>query len=62
MDGTAQATHLRRDPSSKASTPALGDTTGRMAGLGGIAFVAIVILQNLIRGTSAPGNGATGDQ
>jgi hypothetical protein len=33
-----------------------------MAGLGGIAFVAIVILQNLIRGTSAPGNGATGDQ
>ena len=49
---TAQPT--RRRPS--------GDISARVAGVGAITFAAAVILQNLIRGASAPGNGATGTE
>ena len=31
----------------------------RLAGFGALAFVAVVVLQNVVRGSSAPGNGAT---
>jgi hypothetical protein len=62
MDRTAEATSRpAADLATRASGP-LGDTSRRLAGLGGIAFVVIVILQNIIRGSSAPGNGATGDE
>ena len=35
-----------------------GDIKARLAGIGAIAFVGIVIMQNVIRGGSAPGNDA----
>jgi len=38
---------------------ALGDISSRMAGAGAITFAVTVLAQNLIRGGSAPGNGAT---
>lgn len=38
---------------------ATGDISERVAGLGALVFVVTVIAQNLIRGASAPGNGAT---
>jgi hypothetical protein len=41
------------------STSATGDTRARQAGLGAVGFAAIVLLQNVIRGGSAPANGAT---
>lgn len=37
----------------------LGDISARLAGIGGIGFVVTVVLQNLIRGASAPANGAS---
>src|SRR4051794_7207378 len=37
-----------------------GDLSTRAAGWGAITFAIVVILQNLIRGASAPTNGATG--
>ncbi len=42
-------------------TPAAGPPprATRIAGLGGLAFVATVILQNVLRGASAPSNGAS---
>jgi hypothetical protein len=36
-----------------------GDISSRVAGAGALTFVLTVIAQNLIRGASAPGNGAT---
>ncbi len=39
-----------------------GDIKGRAAGLGALAFAAIVVLQNVVRGASAPANDATGAQ
>jgi hypothetical protein len=44
---------------SKRST---GDISARVAGLGALAFVAIVALQNVVRGASAPSNGASTDE
>jgi hypothetical protein len=41
---------------------AAGDLTTRLAGLGALAFVGVVILQNLIRGSSSPANGASSDE
>lgn len=41
---------------------AAGDIKERLAGLGALTFVGIVILQNLIRGSSAPANGASADE
>ena len=38
---------------------ALGDISARAAGLGGITFAATVLAQNIIRGASAPANGAS---
>ncbi len=35
------------------------DISAKLAGAGGIAFASIVLLQNIIRGGSAPKNGAT---
>jgi hypothetical protein len=37
----------------------LGDISARWAGMGAIGFAAIVLLQNIIRGGSAPANDAT---
>src|SRR4051794_25371447 len=37
----------------------LGDIGSRLAGAGALTFVSSVILQNLIRGGSAPSNGAS---
>ncbi len=38
---------------------AVGDISAKLAGIGGLAFAGIVLLQNIIRGGSAPANGAT---
>src|SRR5262245_26411331 len=40
----------------------LGDIGARVAGLGAIGFAAVVVLQNLIRGSSAPANGASAEE
>jgi hypothetical protein len=40
----------------------LDDIGARLAGLGALAFVAIVVVQNLVRGGSAPANGASGGE
>ena len=37
----------------------IGDVSSRTAGWGALTFAVIVIAQNLIRGASAPGNGAS---
>jgi len=34
----------------------------RLAGFGALAFVTVVILQNVVRGSSAPGNGASASE
>ena len=38
------------------------DIGARIAGLGGIAFAAIVVVQNILRGGSAPSNGASAEE
>ncbi|MFM2078263.1 MAG: hypothetical protein RJA49_2153 [Actinomycetota bacterium] len=43
--------HSRRRP--------IGDISARLAGAGGITFAAIVMLQNILRGATSPGNGAS---
>jgi hypothetical protein len=40
----------------------LGDIKARAAGVGALAFAAIVVLQNVVRGASAPANDATGKE
>ena len=42
--------------------PVRGDISAKLAGVGGIGFAAIVLLQNIIRGGSAPVNGASTDE
>jgi hypothetical protein len=37
----------------------LGDLSARAAGWGALTFVAVVVVQNVIRGATAPGNGAS---
>ena len=55
-------------PSPRATTPpgrtqpAGADGTGRAAGLGALVFVAVVVLQNVVRGTAAPGAGAAAEE
>lgn len=46
-------------PAASNPGPLTGDISDRVAGLGAMVFVVTVIAQNLIRGASAPGNGAT---
>jgi hypothetical protein len=41
---------------------AFDDIGARIAGLGAIAFAAIVIVQNILRGGSAPSNGASAEE
>jgi hypothetical protein len=41
---------------------AFNDIGARLAGLGAIAFAVIVVVQNVLRGGSAPANGATGEE
>jgi hypothetical protein len=40
----------------------LGDISSRAAGIGAITFAVTVFMQNIIRGGSAPGNGATSNE
>ena len=40
----------------------LGDIKARAAGVGALAFAAIVVLQNVVRGAAAPANDATGKE
>jgi hypothetical protein len=40
----------------------LADTPTRLAGIGAIGFAAVVVLQNVIRGGSAPTNDASADE
>ena len=49
-------------PSPIVRTAVRRDLRARMAGLGGIAFAAIVVVQNVIRGSSAPSNGADAEE
>jgi hypothetical protein len=41
---------------------ALGDISAKLTGAGGILFASVVLLQNIIRGGSAPANGATSEK
>jgi hypothetical protein len=45
--------------SSSLPRKALGDISSRMAGAGAVTFAVTVLFQNILRGGSAPGNGAT---
>ena len=47
----------RRSSNPPAAGPT-GDTTARVAGLGALTFVAVVLVQNLVRGAFAPQAGA----
>ena len=38
------------------------DIGARLAGLGALGFAAIVVLQNMLRGSTAPANGASGEE
>jgi hypothetical protein len=40
----------------------IDDIRARVAGLGALAFVVVVVLQNIVRGSSAPSNGASGGE
>src|SRR3954447_5651357 len=44
------------------TTSRFHDIRSRMAGLGALTFVGTVLLQNAIRGNSAPANGASGQE
>ncbi len=59
-----KATATAGPVASEARSPGgpLGDIKARAAGIGALAFVAIVVLQNVIRGASAPANDATGQE
>ena len=61
MFETKQATTgvVRTTATAGATRRALGDISARLAGIGAIVFAAVVLLQNVIRGTSTPANGAT---
>jgi len=50
------------DPSTRPTRPTVGDIGARLAGLGALTFAAVVVLQNLLRGATAPANGATSDE
>ena len=56
---TVGVTNTTADTTAHPPRRTLGDISAKLAGVGGIAFAAIVVLQNIIRGGSAPANGAT---
>jgi hypothetical protein len=49
------------DPTAPQPRRVLGDIPPRAAGVGALAFVAVVVLQNFLRGGSAPANGASSE-
>ena len=59
MYGTADLTIAPE--TARPATSGLGDIRARVAGIGALGFAGIVVLQNLIRGGSAPSNGASSD-
>lgn len=62
MLGTAEAIPTTVAPPGPPVRRALGDLSSRAAGFGALAFVGVVILQNALRGSSAPIAGATNDE
>ncbi len=62
MLGTAEAIPTTIVPTAPRVRRALGDITSRAAGFGALAFVGIVILQNVLRGSSSPSSGASSDE
>ena len=62
MLGTAEAIPTTVAQTAPPVRRALGDLTSRTAGFGALAFVGVVVLQNVLRGSSAPANGATSDE
>jgi hypothetical protein len=59
MLGTKEATAAVAGGTVATATRAAGDISARLAGVGAITFAATVVLQNVIRGASVPGNGTT---
>ncbi|MGZ8713542.1 MAG: hypothetical protein ACXWZX_10105, partial [Mycobacterium sp.] len=57
-----ETAEITSDADGTRTRPVLGDISAKLAGIGGIGFAAIVVLQNIIRGGSAPANGATTDE
>ena len=57
---TPPAANPAASPSAAAGTSNSQPT--RLAGFGALAFVTVVILQNVVRGSSAPGNGASASE
>jgi hypothetical protein len=51
-----------KDVGTRRMKPTFADIGARLAGLGAIGFVAVVALQNILRGASAPANGASGEE
>lgn len=62
MIETVQASTEASSTTSQAPRRALGDISARLAGAGAITFAAVVVGQNLLRGASAPSNGATSSE
>jgi hypothetical protein len=56
---TARPERLTANPARRLAT---GDISARAAGWGALTFAVTVIVQNVIRGASAPGNDATGTE
>lgn len=56
---TVDATTSTAGTAAQAPRRALGDITARLAGAGALTFAAVVVAQNLVRGATAPSNGAT---
>src|SRR3954447_22204047 len=59
MLGTKEATTVVAGGTVATAKRAAGDISARLAGVGAITFAATVVLQNVIRGASVPGNGTT---
>src|SRR4051812_27034419 len=59
MLGTKSATTAIVDAPARTPKGAFGDISARLAGAGAITFAATVLAQNVIRGASVPGNGAS---
>ena len=59
MLGTKQAPTAVLGTAAPTPGGAAGDISRRLAGVGAITFAATVVVQNIIRGASVPGNGAT---
>src|SRR3954449_10466627 len=59
MPGTKPATAAVLDAPARTPKGAFGDISARLAGAGAITFAATVVVQNVIRGASVPGNGTT---